>query len=497
MPYVEGFGTWPFGEEWLLEAIAASYLPVIGVLERWAERDGGPAATVGITPVLADQLALSEVGERFLLFMRSTRTECHRLDVGGLEEAGQREAAQALRGSARDYEWAADEFERRDGDLLGSLRALRDTGTIDLWTSSATHAVLPLLATEQGVQLQLAAGIAAHRERFEAWTGGLWLPECAYSPGLDEQLAAAGVRAFCVDQTRVGDPLDQLEPRSTAAGPIAVPIDWATIALVWDDTGFPADPVYRDYHAHTINGLRPWANSGAPYDRDAAFQRARVHAHEFVGRVAARAEEYRAVRGLPALIVCAFDTELLGHWWYEGAAWLEAVLEESRAAGLALATLPDALDRHPPGNAPLTESSWGVGKNLRTWDSPAVADLVWPARAAELRLVAALADSVGADGARPIAERAARELLALQASDWAFMATRALAADYPERRVEAHAAAFDAALACLPPQVKDFRAMPGGKTPIEPTLRGLAPSLDLAPLLAPASPWGRSSVRDR
>ena len=24
MPYVEGFGTWPFGEEWLWEAIATS-----------------------------------------------------------------------------------------------------------------------------------------------------------------------------------------------------------------------------------------------------------------------------------------------------------------------------------------------------------------------------------------------------------------------------------------------------------------------------------------
>ena len=38
MPYVEGFGTWPFGEEWLLEAMAASYLPLLGVLERHAEQ---------------------------------------------------------------------------------------------------------------------------------------------------------------------------------------------------------------------------------------------------------------------------------------------------------------------------------------------------------------------------------------------------------------------------------------------------------------------------
>ena len=70
------------------------------------------------------------------------------------------------------------------------------------------------------------------------------------------------------------------------------------------------------------------------------------------------------------------------------------------------------------------------------------------------------------------------------------MATRALAADYPAVRVRNHAAAFDDAMAVLGGAMKDFREMPGG-LPIEPGLRGLTPELDIAPLLAPASPWGR------
>jgi 1,4-alpha-glucan branching enzyme len=488
MPYVEGFGTWPFGEEWLLEAIAVCYLPLIDLLEQAAERHGGPVATVGLTPVLADQLALPEVGERFLAFMNGTRVDCHRLDIAGLEEAGQTGAADALRASARDYEWAAKRFEQRDGDLLGAIAAVQDAGAIELWTSTATHAVLPLLATEQGMQLQLSAGIASHRSRFGGWSGGFWLPECAYRPGLDEQLAAAGVRVFCVDQTRAADPLAQLEPWATPAGPVALPIDWDTIALVWDDAGYPADPVYRDYHAPTINGLRPYAIGGGAYDREAALARAREHAREFVDHVARRCDAYRAARSRPALCVCALDTELLGHWWYEGLAWLEAVFEEARAAGLALGTASAALERHPLVDRPLVESSWGAGKNLRTWDSPAVARFVWSAREAELALAGALAG--GANGTPEAAERAARELLALQSSDWAFMATRAVAADYPERRVGNHAAAFAEALGVLLGGVKDFPAMPGA-TPIEPALRGLAPELDLAPLLAPASPWGR------
>jgi 1,4-alpha-glucan branching enzyme len=491
MPYVEGFGTWPFGEEWLLEAIAACYLPLIDLLERTSEGHDGPVATVGLTPVLADQLALPEVGERFLAFMHGTRVDCHRLDIAGLEADGQGEAAAALRASAHDYEWAAEELERRGRDLLGAFASLEAGEVIELWTSTATHAVLPLVATEHGAQLQLATGIASHEARFGAWNGALWLPECAYRPGLEEQLEIAGVRVFCVDQTRAGDSVAQLEPRATAAGPVAVPIDWQTIALVWDDAGYPADPVYRDYHAKTINGLRPWAIGGGPYDREAAVARAREHARDFVAHVIRRCDAYRAARARPALCVCALDTELLGHWWYEGLAWLEAVFAEARAAGIRLATLPRALERHEPVERPLIESSWGQDKDLRTWDSPAVAEIVWPARDAELRLVGALAAGTPPNGARPAAERAARELLALQSSDWAFMATRDLAADYPQRRVRKHAAAFGDALAVLNCAVRDFPAMQG-RFPTEPALRGLAPELDLAPLLAPASPWGRS-----
>ena len=89
MPYVEGFGTWPFGEEWLLEAMASSYLPLLGVLERHAGQGARGIATVGVTPVLADQLALPGVGERFLAFMRGTRRECHSEDGAGLERAEQ------------------------------------------------------------------------------------------------------------------------------------------------------------------------------------------------------------------------------------------------------------------------------------------------------------------------------------------------------------------------------------------------------------------------
>jgi 1,4-alpha-glucan branching enzyme len=487
MPYVEGFGTWPFGEEWLFEAAASSYLPLIDACERWSKAGVGDVLTVGVTPVLADQLVLDDVKERMSRFIRETRADCHRLDIDGLDRAGDPKAADALRHSARDYERAAGRFDELDRDLIGALRRAHDSGVIELWASAASHAVLPLLATEAGVRLQVTTGVESHRRRFGGWSGGFWLPECAFRTGIDEQLAHAGVKAFCVDQTN-NETLDQLEPVETESGVVAVPIDWETIALVWDDRGYPADPAYRDYHAPSMNGLRPWANSGAAYDPELAARRAAEHARDFVGRVVQRLERFAEQRRRPGLVVCALDTELLGHWWYEGPLWLDAVVEEARASGLSLTTLPEALERHPPRSAELRASTWGTGKDLTTWDSPSVARLLWPAREAELALAGAL-EPGAADRANGAAHRAARELLALQSSDWSFMATRGIAGDYPDQRVRGHSAEFARALASVRAGVRDSRPMGDGNSgppgDMDPDLRGLAPELSLSALMSP------------
>jgi 1,4-alpha-glucan branching enzyme len=458
MPYVEGFGTWPFGEEWLWEAVASVYLPLLEAI------DGAPV-TVGLTPVLCDQLEAmgADPGERYLRHLAEISAVIHAEDSAGLARAGEPSLAAELRRAGGDYVFASREFERRGRDLLGAFAALE---RVELWTSAATHALLPLIATDAGRRLQLATGTASHRRRFGDWSGGFWLPECAYEPGLERDLADHGVRAFCVDQTAVPG-FDHLRPVATEAGPLAVPIDWGTVELVWHETGgYPADGAYRDYHRRTVHDLKPWSNSGRAYDRDAALARARRHARDFVARAAARLAD-------GGLLCCALDTELLGHWWYEGQDWLAAVLEEAPRAGLDLVTVSEGLERVEPQRAELTASTWGSGKDLSTWDSPRVRELALAARRAELRTVVAAAR---ATEPRAALERAARELMALQSSDWAFMVTRDLAGDYPQKRMEHHGAELEAALGTL--------GRSGGAAP-EPGLRGLAPDLDLAALTTP------------
>jgi 1,4-alpha-glucan branching enzyme len=442
MPYVEGFGTWPFGEEWLWEAVATAYLPLLDVLDAAAG-----ALTLSLTPVLCDQLEAPGATARCAQFLAGVRTETHRRDIAAAGDPGE---AAALRHSAGVYERAARRLAELDGDLLGALAPHA------AWTSAATHAVLPLLATDAGVRLQLRTGIASHRRRFGAWRGGLWLPECAHAPWLDPLLRSAGVRAVCVELP--GAHADGAPPRPLRppAGPLLVPIDRAIIDLVWSPGGYPSHPAYRDYHRRSEHHHRAWAVDGSPYDPARAAAVAGEHAADFVARVRARVHD-------GGLAVCALDTELLGHWWHEGPLWLAAVVREARAQGLRLSGLDDALTRHEPVSAPpLPVTSWGAARDLRTWSGPAVAPLAAAARDGELRAVTA-----------PTAPdpRALRELLALQASDWAFLVSRDLAAPYGRERVARHHAGLLAALAA-----------PGTR---DPDLHNLAPDADVAALVGP------------
>jgi 1,4-alpha-glucan branching enzyme len=442
MPYVEGFGTWPFGEEWLWEAIATSYLPLLDIL------DAGAPVTLSLTPVLCDQLEAPGAIERCRAFLREVRPAAHALDIDVAPDSA---VAAELQRAAGDY---AAAVERLPADLLGALRPHA------AWTSAATHAILPLLATDAGVRLQVRTGIESHRARFgDGWRGGFWLPECAHAPWLDALLEEAGVHATCVDLTDVlghGDP-GHLRPLATEAGPLLVPIDRVAVDAVWGAEGYPSHGAYRDYHRRTPRDHRPWANHGAVYDPDRAGEQAAADAADFVARIAARISK-------GGLCVCALDTELLGHWWYEGPRWLAAVVDEARRRGVELVHLDDALtdcDPAPAGALAEHVTTWGAPRDLSTWSGPQVASRAWATRAAELDVLAA---------GPAIGERAVRELLALQSSDWAFQVTRDTAGPYPRERFDGHAAALRAALA-------DPAA--------EPALRNLAPHVTRAALLEP------------
>lgn len=453
MPYVEGFGTYPFGEEWLFDAVIRSYLPVLEVA-----RD----LTMTVTPVLADQLEDRGAAARLREFLREWRIGAAEADLDEVPP----ECRAACEAERDRYRHALELLDAAGGDPLQPFRRAAAEGRVALAASAATHAVLPLLASREGLRLQLGTGIRSHRRRF-GWDGGFWLPECAYSPGLEWRLAEAGVRWFCVDQSAQAEPLQALAPVRTAAGPVALPIDWEAIQWLWSLDGYPSDPAHAQFDGKSLRGVRLWRVGGGAYDPDAAAAAARRQAGEFLAATAARLREFAAGHGRRGLLVFAIDTELLGHWWSEGPQWLSAVLEGAEEAGIRLVTVPQALAEHEPVERPLAASSWGEGKDLRTWDSPAVADLAWGARRLELRLLRALSAGLSDE----VAQRAARELLAAQASDWAFLDGRGQAGDYAYQRATDHAQAMLEAI--------------DSNLVTDPRMRSLAPDLSLATMLEP------------
>ncbi len=186
MPYVEGFGTWPFGEEWLWEAVATSYLPLLDVLagDRRRSRCRSPRCCA---------ISSRRRGRSSAAWPSCARSG--RSPTRGTSRALRR----ARRGRTGRPSSSARRRSTRAGDAVRVAargrscwpRSARYAG----WTSAATHAVLPLLATDRGVALQLETGIASHRRRFGGWRGGLWLPECGHAAWLDPLLERAGVRA--------------------------------------------------------------------------------------------------------------------------------------------------------------------------------------------------------------------------------------------------------------------------------------------------------------
>ncbi len=454
MPYVEGFGTYPFGEEWLFDAVVRSHLPIL---------EFAHDLTVTVTPVLADQLEAPGVSERLRDFLVNHRIGAAESDI----ESARPEYRAAAEAEHTRYLHALDVLDRHEGDVIGAFAGAQRSGRISLAASSATHAVLPLMATRRGVDLQVETGLRSHRRRF-GWQGGFWLPECAYVPGLEWDLARNGVEWFCVDQSRHETGDDALMPVRTEAGPVAFTIDWPSISWLWDMQGYPSWPGYVDFHRLSMNGIRIFDIDGGPYDPPAAAAHASGQADQFIDDAVSRLEAFRERTGETGLIVYAVDTELLGHWWTEGPQWLENVLERAGGRGLRLVTLDQAAGGGTR-DAELRPSTWGEGKDFTTWDEPVVADLAWGARRLELEVNRAVAGGLDRDRA----ERAARELLAVQSSDWAFLDNRKQAGDYPYQRATLHAGqAYEA----LQSDLHDH---------LDSRVRSLAPDLSLSPLITP------------
>src|SRR5438094_876928 len=382
-------GRWPHGSDWLCDAALDSYLPLLEQLQEPAAPPHGTRApvTIGFTPVLANQLASPAFAQELEAFFDQREAVCREAPAG-LAATGDGALLPLV-----DY-WKArlsrlrKLFQAVDRDIVAAFRRLQDDGHLEIIGSAATHGYLPLLARDESVQLQLTVGRREHRRLFGRDPVGCWLPECAYRPragkrrAIEDHLAAAGFRYFFTDAhlARAGTPLGM----------------YSEIPL------------------------------GA--------ERFDAERHEAASKPAAGGAKDGGV------VVAPFDTELFGHWWFEGVDFLAAVYRELRYhPRIRAATGSQHLADHPPRAAlRLAEGSWGVNGDHTMWLNDRTA-WTWPRlRALEGAFWKAAPAALASRDARPVLAQAARELLLAQASDWQFMISTGAVPDYAERRFKLH-----------------------------------------------------------
>lgn len=504
LPWVANHGVWPVGEEWLFQAWGHAWLPVTRALRRLADEGHTDVLTLGVSPMVAAQVGEERLARDLGTWLggQMWRAEEQRWH-GWLDEP-----LRELSHHHWAHHQALLEFHEQvqgEGGLLAVWADLADRGVIELIGGPATHPYLPLVADPAMIGAQLETGLAAH----EAWAGrrptGLWPPELGYRPaghtadptaeplevdgfgtptlprtgpalpGLEDAYARAGVGHVLVDAPtliRAAGGADRdwtvrpAVPDASTASPDEVVHDGVLVGdsdvaafardlsvayRVWaPSTGYPGDGWYRDFHtqgtfgthrSHRVTGQDvPWQDK-APYDPAAAVARTADHTEDLHGLLREVLDPRPG-----GLVVAAYDTELFGHWWYEGPVWLEAALRRITAdPRLRTTTLASRRERHPPTRRlHLPESSWGYGKGHGSWVTPDTRPMWQRITATERRARRAVELVAGrTDASDAVQIQLGRELAQLRCSDWPFMVTRGNSAEYARDRVDQHAAAAE------------------------------------------------------
>ena len=443
LPWLAHHGSWPVGEEWLYQAWAHSYLPVVDLLQRFAAEGKRDVLTLGVTPVLAAQLDDPYCLRGFHDWLGNWQlrawyagTRWQHSDLRDLAVYEHKAASAAL--STFSSQW-------RHG-FSPVLRPLVDAGVVELLGGPATHPFQPLLDPRLRSYI-LRTGLDDTELRLGRRPAGIWAPECGYSPGMETLYASEGVGHFLVDGPSLRG--DTASARTVGSSDVVCfGRDLSVTYRVWSPkAGYPGHADYRDFHTYDHpSGLKPSRVTGKhipthekqPYSPSRAAGMVHQHAADFVSTVVDR------LRGLPqrSMVVAAYDTELFGHWWHEGPAWLEQVLRMLPEAGVRVTTLQGALAAgHLGGPVDLPASSWGSGKDWRVWDGEQVADLVDAGASLQRNLLSVvdLFEKAPASAANQLV----REALLALSSDWAFMVTKDSAADYARRRATVHGSRFD------------------------------------------------------
>lgn len=462
-------------ENWLFEAITETYVPLLQLLERW-HRDGlNPHLTLTLTPTLCSMLRDPLLQDRYERHLKElielAEKEIHRTQW----EKPFHELALFYH---ERFAAVRDAYAACGRDLVGAFGKFQELGYLEIITSAATHALLPLLADHPpSLRAQVLVARDHYRSCFGCDPRGIWLPECAYVDSLENVLQEANLRWFVTDTHGILHAKPR--PRYGTFAPIFTPNGVAAFGRDPDSTrqvwsrhaGYPGDPRYRDFYRDIgfdldldyvkphlpapgqrgFTGLKYYRITGSsprkePYDRQAAIQAADSHAGHFLD---ARVQQFRRLAEIldrPPILVAPYDAELFGHWWYEGPEFLDFLVRKACCDQKVFELItPAEFLRQDSTHQVATPaaSSWGEEGYWRVWLNEKNEWIYPHLHVAQDRMTELARRFSQPDALQErLLKQAARELLLAQASDWPFILQTGTSPGYARQRVQDHLLRF-------------------------------------------------------
>lgn len=464
-------------EDWLYEAITETYIPLINMMDGLLSDGIDFRLTMSVTPPLASMLRDPLLQDRYVR------------NIEKLIELSKKEIDRAGWDRAK-YDLACfyhDRFlncryvfvDKYGKDLVNAFRKFQEAGKLEIITCGATHGFLPLMAEHpECIRAQIMIARDHYRECFGRDPRGIWLPECAYVPGVEKFLQEAEIRWFIVDTHGLlfAEPRPQFgifAPIFTRSGPAAFGRDMESSKQVWSaDEGYPGDPWYRDFYRDLgydaefdyikpyiqSNGLRKFTGikyhriTGRTahkelYHRHTAWERAAEHAGNFMFNRERQIEYLAATLGNTPIVVSPYDAELFGHWWFEGPDFLNFFFRKTAFDQNIFKTITpgEYLQKYPTHQlATPSASSWGSKGYWEVWLEGSNSWIYPHLHAANTRMVNMARQYRDCYGLYDRAmKQAARELLLAQSSDWAFIMKTGTMVPYAVKRTKDHLLRFN------------------------------------------------------
>lgn len=497
MPYVMNHTMWPHGTVWLSEVVFESYLPILESIRNLQQEGIRPSISFDFSPVLLEQLSHAnaftifaeyakkhiEQSEKDLdKFSKLPEAFCN-IPMGEYWKSLYEERLQTL-------------YEMNDGSIIEQFRIAEQDGLIEIMTCGLTHAYIPLLHSEQSTRLQIASSVMIHELYFAHKPQGLFLPECGYAPTLkgekgeneeneeneeyclEDIILEQSINMIVLDQQHSMKyleseyhavnalseslrPLCQVKLQKTFQNKsLKVFIRHKTASdKVWSEkSGYPSHSTYLDFHKREYDStLRYWKVTNHPeypqekypYMKADAKKQAHLDAKEYVQYLEKLAKSYTEQVNETGVICLAFDTELFGHWWFEGPEFLTNFIREMDRSDILSMKLPsEILWNDSVHTVQCSAGSWGMNGTDETWKNETTMWLLDKMHDAEQHFEDRLKSIDLHDLLQKrILDQALRELLLLQASDWPFLITKNQASDYAKDRFMGHLDCFTTLIA--------------------------------------------------